>query len=179
MHDTASVQPAAPDPAQMARLAADITRNLREHFPQDGERVRQALALAEEAGEFVAAYRRWTGRARRTGTHTDMAAELADVLITAYVTAHVLDLTPDPDPTAAALHDDPDRQVAHLFRTTAQFVDNYLDDDEIARDTAVQVWLPAVIAATHGTANAVGIDLPTAVDAKAQTLFTRGWRDPR
>jgi NTP pyrophosphatase (non-canonical NTP hydrolase) len=48
---------------------------------------RQVLALAEEAGEFVGAYRRWAGEARRTGTYDEMAQELADVVITAFVTA--------------------------------------------------------------------------------------------
>ena len=53
------------------------------------------LALAEEAGEFTAAYRRWAGLARRTGTWHDVEAELADVVITAYVTAHVLGIDLD------------------------------------------------------------------------------------
>lgn len=48
----------------------------------------QALNLAEEVGEFVGAYRRWTDRARRPGTHHEMAEELADVVITAFVMAH-------------------------------------------------------------------------------------------
>jgi NTP pyrophosphatase (non-canonical NTP hydrolase) len=51
---------------------------------------RQVLNLAEEAGEFVGAYRRWTGQARRTGTAAAMHEELADVIITAFVTAHEL-----------------------------------------------------------------------------------------
>lgn len=48
---------------------------------------RQVLALAEEVGEFVGAYRRYTGQARRTGTLDQVYSELADVVITAYVTA--------------------------------------------------------------------------------------------
>lgn len=51
---------------------------------------RQVLALAEEVGEFVGAYRRWSGQARRTGTAQEMHTELADVVITAFVTAHEL-----------------------------------------------------------------------------------------
>lgn len=49
--------------------------------------IRQVLNLAEEVGEFVGAYRRWTGQARRSGTETEARIELADVVITAYVTA--------------------------------------------------------------------------------------------
>lgn len=46
---------------------------------------RQALALAEEVGEFVGAWRRWRGQARRGGTLDEVRTELADVVITAYV----------------------------------------------------------------------------------------------
>lgn len=55
---------------------------------------RQALALAEECGEFIGAYRRWSGQARRNGAtakgRREMEVELADVVITAYVTAAAL-----------------------------------------------------------------------------------------
>lgn len=55
---------------------------------------RQALALAEECGEFVGAYRRWSGQARRNGAtaagRREMEMELADVVITAYITAAAL-----------------------------------------------------------------------------------------
>jgi NTP pyrophosphatase (non-canonical NTP hydrolase) len=71
-------------------LAAEISTHLAEHFDQDTRYTGQALALAEEAGEFTAAFRRWAGLARRTGTWAEMVAELADVVITAYVTADVL-----------------------------------------------------------------------------------------
>ena len=73
----------APLPAVAARLAD----RLREHFDPATLPVQQVLALAEEAGEFTAAYRRWAGLARRTGPWHDVEAELADVVITAYVTA--------------------------------------------------------------------------------------------
>jgi NTP pyrophosphatase (non-canonical NTP hydrolase) len=47
----------------------------------------QALSVAEEAGELVGAYRRWSGRARRTGTIRELADEIADVLIVTAVFA--------------------------------------------------------------------------------------------
>lgn len=93
-------------------LAAAIVPNLRRHFPADREQERNVLALAEEVGEFIGAWRRWAGLARRSGPWSDVEAELADVALTAYVTAAVL-----------------------------------------------------------------GIDLDAACRTKAQTIFTRGWRD--
>jgi NTP pyrophosphatase (non-canonical NTP hydrolase) len=47
----------------------------------------QALCVAEEAGELVGAYRRWAGKARRTGSFEDVCQELADVLIVTAVFA--------------------------------------------------------------------------------------------
>jgi NTP pyrophosphatase (non-canonical NTP hydrolase) len=83
--------PREPLPQTAARLAD----RLREHFDPATLPVQQVLALAEEAGEFTAAYRRWAGLARRTGPWHDVEAELADVVITAYVTAHVLGIDLD------------------------------------------------------------------------------------
>ena len=74
--------------------AREITAKLRETFGGDtlANANRQALTLAEEVGEFVGAFRRWSGQARRTGSYEDMAAELADVAIAAYVAAEVLEI---------------------------------------------------------------------------------------
>ena len=73
--------------APLPAVAASLADRLREHFDPATLPVQQVLALAEEAGEFTAAYRRWAGLARRTGPWHDVEAELADVVITAYVTA--------------------------------------------------------------------------------------------
>jgi NTP pyrophosphatase (non-canonical NTP hydrolase) len=93
------------DPARLTRgplpaLAASLADRLREHFDPATLPVQQVLAVAEEAGEFTAAYRRWAGLARRSGPWHDVEAELADVVITAYVTAAVLGI--DLDATARA-----------------------------------------------------------------------------
>jgi NTP pyrophosphatase (non-canonical NTP hydrolase) len=82
-------------PPTLAALADVITAHLRERFPASTEQHQQVLGLAEETGEFVGAYRRWAGMARRTGTWDDVTAERADVVITAYVTAHVLGIDLD------------------------------------------------------------------------------------
>ena len=85
----------SPVPGTPAALAADISAHIDRHFPPEQAPIRQVLALAEEAGEFVGAYRRWAGMARRTGSWTDVEAELADVVITAYLAAHVLGIDLD------------------------------------------------------------------------------------
>jgi NTP pyrophosphatase (non-canonical NTP hydrolase) len=81
--------------ASLPQTAARIAAALREHFTPATLPVQQVLALAEEAGEFTAAYRRWAGLARRTGSWHDVEAELADVVLTAYITAAVLGIDLD------------------------------------------------------------------------------------
>ncbi|MEV6610026.1 MazG nucleotide pyrophosphohydrolase domain-containing protein [Kutzneria sp. NPDC051319] len=77
-------------------LARVISDNLRANgFPAEGAANRQVLAVAEECGEFVGAYRRWSGQARRTGTAEELRAELADVVITAFVAAEELGIDLD------------------------------------------------------------------------------------
>jgi NTP pyrophosphatase (non-canonical NTP hydrolase) len=80
----------------LAGRADELVTHLRENgFDRGGGVIRQVLNLAEEVGEFVGAYRRWTGQARRSGTEAEVHAELADVVITAYVTAAEMDLDLD------------------------------------------------------------------------------------
>lgn len=83
-------------PLSLPSLAASINAAcLRNNFPADTLRYQQVLCLAEETGEFVGAFRRWAGLARRTGTWDDVTAELADVVISAYTTADVLGIDLD------------------------------------------------------------------------------------
>ncbi|MUN38720.1 hypothetical protein [Actinomadura litoris] len=91
-------------PHTLTEPGAVVAEHIRKHFPVEEERHRQVLALAEEAGEFVGAYRRWAGMARRTGDFSDVQDELADVVITAYVTAHVLNIDLDAAWRAKARH---------------------------------------------------------------------------
>ena len=79
--------PARPREDSLPVVGAEIAARLREYFTPSALPVQQVLALAEEAGEFTAAYRRWAGMARHTGTWDEVEAELADVISTAYVTA--------------------------------------------------------------------------------------------
>lgn len=50
----------------------------------------QVYSVAEEAGEFVGAMRRWRGMARRNGTEEEAQNELADVVISSYVMANIM-----------------------------------------------------------------------------------------
>lgn len=85
----------APPAAALPDVAGYILTQLRRHFPADVEHPRQVLALAEEVGEFVGAYRRAAGMARRAGGWDDVAEELADVLITTHVAALTLGIDID------------------------------------------------------------------------------------
>jgi len=55
----------------------------------------QVLCLAEEVGEFIQAYRRNAGLARKSGSFDDMAKELADVIIVTQLTAYRLGIDLD------------------------------------------------------------------------------------
>jgi NTP pyrophosphatase (non-canonical NTP hydrolase) len=84
--DQDSTTPAATSPAvdlrQAARhLDAQLRANRRPAITDANVLDLQALCVAEEAGELVGAYRRWAGKARRTGTRRDLEDEIADVLI--------------------------------------------------------------------------------------------------
>lgn len=69
-------------------MALNIHRHLESAgFTHAEQPDRQAIALGEEVGEFLGAYRRWRGQARRTGAVEEVITELADVVITAFVTA--------------------------------------------------------------------------------------------
>jgi NTP pyrophosphatase (non-canonical NTP hydrolase) len=88
---TATPTPVAGVAGDLPAHAAAIAECLRcNGFVPEQAVIRQVLGLAEETGEFVGAYRRWSGQARRTGTAEQMHEELADVIITAFVTAYEL-----------------------------------------------------------------------------------------
>jgi NTP pyrophosphatase (non-canonical NTP hydrolase) len=82
--------PLADGLTSLPAVAADIAGKLTEAGFTEHPHMRQTLALAEETGEFVGAVRRHYGMARRTGSFSDVEAELADVVITAFVTAHTM-----------------------------------------------------------------------------------------
>lgn len=79
----------------LPEFAALAAYHLEQNFPAETLPFQQVLGLAEEAGEFVSAYRRFRGLARRAGSWAEVEAELADVAITAYVTASILGIDLD------------------------------------------------------------------------------------
>lgn len=159
-------------------IAAEIVDQLRANgFPTEQAVQRQLLALAEEAGEFVGAYRRCAGMARRCGTAHEVRAELADVVITAYVTAAELGvaLTVPPTCLVERFDVDPDRAVLRVFAAVNWFVQPYLSGQTRVDD----VTLNGVVRAANAAAAALGFDLAAAVAAKLDVIVTRGWREPR
>jgi NTP pyrophosphatase (non-canonical NTP hydrolase) len=83
-----AADPAPPDLREIARNLEDALRANRRPAITDANALDvQALCIAEEAGELVGAYRRWAGKARRTGSRQEVEDEVADVLIVTAVFA--------------------------------------------------------------------------------------------
>lgn len=80
---------------EAAVLQELLKANRRDSLNDDNAADVQALCVAEEAGEMVGAYRRFTGRARRLGTHEELAHEIADVLIVTAIFAELVDVDID------------------------------------------------------------------------------------
>ncbi|GLY90291.1 MazG-like family protein [Actinoallomurus iriomotensis] len=163
----------------LQELAAAIAVRLREHFPDTDLAQQQMLCLAEEAGEFAGAYRRWAGMARRTGSWDDVTAELADVVVTAYVAANVLGLADGLEaarrPAGEPAGHDVLRQIRALFCAAADVVAAFDRGDGDGPPLATR--LAGVVDLGAETARVLGIDLDEAVRAKTAVIMTRGWRD--
>ena len=80
-------------PPTLAGFALVVVENLRKYF--NVTREQQVIKLCGETGEFAEAYARYAGMARRSGTLEDVAQELADVVITAYIAARVIGIDLD------------------------------------------------------------------------------------
>ena len=103
----------------LTALAEKIVRNLVQHFDTDRLAVQQVMCVAEEAGEFVGAYRRFAGMARRSGPFDDVKEELADVVITSFVTAQVLGIDLD-----AAIREKAEKVMSRGWRDKPAEVSN-------------------------------------------------------
>ena len=68
-------------------VAAYISESLKASGFTEKPHLWQALVLAEEAGEFVGAVRRYYGAARRAGSLDDVRMEAADVVLAMFVAA--------------------------------------------------------------------------------------------
>jgi hypothetical protein len=73
------------DLGNLPEIIGLLVSELRTHAMQGATNTewmdQQAMCVAEEAGEFIGAYRRWRGFARRAGSHEDVEAEMADVIV--------------------------------------------------------------------------------------------------
>lgn len=68
-------------PAIIRRLVDELRENAMQGATNTEWLDQQAMCVSEEAGEFIGAYRRWRGFARRAGSPGDVEAEMADVII--------------------------------------------------------------------------------------------------
>lgn len=75
-------------------VCADIRRRVAQYFSEDDEQPRQVACFMEEAGEFVGAWRRYYGWARRGGNLGEVSLEWADVIIAAFIAAEVIGIDP-------------------------------------------------------------------------------------
>lgn len=72
----------------LQQIARDLVSALDESRPDYEHSLNlQAICVAEEAGEVLGAYRRWSGQARRGGTKAELEDEIADLLIVTAVFA--------------------------------------------------------------------------------------------
>lgn len=158
-------------------LAVEITERLREHFPDTHLAVQQVLGLAEEAGEFVGAYRRWAGMARRSGPWADVQAELADVVVTAYVTAHIFGIDVDAMQLEPRESQNAYRQVMRVFVAAGKAVEAYGLIRGRGGAALFATRLAVTVSAARPAATVLGIDLDAAVGEKTELIRSRGWRD--
>lgn len=158
----------------LADAARRIIDNLRANGFEPDKSEDQVLALMEEAGEVVGAYRRCTGRARRSGTPKDFHLELADLVITAHITAIVLgyELTAQPirlmfgvEPADAWPH------VMDVFQAVSEFSGVWGTGVDGREE------LEKVVRVTFHVASVLHVDLDAAIADKLKTVFSRGWRE--
>ncbi|MFR9753868.1 hypothetical protein ACL02S_22905 [Nocardia sp. 004] len=168
----------------MRQIAAEIVDNLRANgFPADGAADRQVLALAEEVGELTGAYRRWSGQARRRGKFADVEAELADVVIVAWVTATELGIVlPDTVriPATPSLTQS-NSQVLAMNVAAGAFIathQRWTESGQTTLPTEMVDALAEVVDTAETIAAALDIDLTIAVDQKLTIIRARSWREP-
>lgn len=185
--------------AELDEMGGFLAEALDAHFPKELARRRQVMCLLEEVGESLGAARRWKGWARRAGSIEEVASELADVVITAAVTAAtygvvlvfhgesdldyrigeevarvsqgIADGTRDWETPMLDLSDRAEMVKASAQWEAEQNLGLYLP--RIARD------LGSLVVRAYVAAGTLGIDLDAAIDVKWKVITTRGYRDER
>jgi NTP pyrophosphatase (non-canonical NTP hydrolase) len=82
-------------------IARRLVAEIRKVFPDQPD-WRFVTGVAEETGEFVGAFNKFSGTSRQVSSHRKMAAELADVVIAAYMAAEVLGIDLNSEVTCKA-----------------------------------------------------------------------------
>jgi NTP pyrophosphatase (non-canonical NTP hydrolase) len=173
---------APPETRTLAAFAAACLGHLRKHFDVSLEI--QLIQLGAETGEALDAYGRFAGFKRRGGTLAEVGAELADVIITAYITAALLGADLDAA-LARALPVrgfPPGEQAVWLLKEAGAAADAYLLWDAMSRLGGrhlanVTDRLANVVTTAAGLASLLGIDLDAAWRAKALIIVSRGWKE--
>ena len=171
--------PDTPKPVYMWETADLIVRYLREAgFSQENEGLRQHLALIEEIGECVGAFRRWQNLARREGSAAEFLGELADVQITTYVTGVVLSVDRWPYMPWTDCRTMP---PLTCFRTILSYACQPLTD--LAPSAAALHLRDILYGVTLLQNNLIGQGLFTHANAmvalheKVDLIMSRGWKD--
>lgn len=76
-------------PLNLEKCALEMVKSIEIEFPEQPD-WRFVTGMAEEVGEFVGSYNRYTNTSRRVGNFDELQLELADVVFTAYMAACVL-----------------------------------------------------------------------------------------
>lgn len=170
--------------------ARDLVEALRGAGWTGDLRLQQTLCVFEEAGEFDGAARRYLGMARRSGLLSDVRTELADVVITCYVTAQVFkvdldEIVEDAYPFNEIMQErvgfggwSAARQTLKVARAAGRFVDAAEQDlNGVPRRSGVRLTLAEVVVEAYVAACFFGFDLDDAITDKLKVIFSRGWRE--
>jgi hypothetical protein len=169
-------------PADLVDHAEKCLAKIREKFPVSGENERQTLCVAEEAGELIGAYRRWSGRARRRGPWDEVCKEFADVVLTSYITAAALGVPLDNGirREGSGQRRDPYRQALRVFTTAAAYAATFDDvgphmsaeDRQMLQDHLV--WL---VQEAYDFAASLSVPVEASLAAKAKETLERPMRE--
>lgn len=150
------------------------------YFPESEQVGRQTLALIEEVGECIGAGRRYLGMARRNGSMEEFAAEVADVTITSYVTAHVFHFNIEPDIVNYSVQD-ADADVVNgrndqigALTELGEYLGKWIPE---RYNKEAPKRLSAIVEQAEWIAYVFGINLHEAVTNKLDKIYTRGWKD--
>ncbi len=168
----------------LAEFGAICVENLRKHLLELNLEA-QMIQLGSEVGEALDAYGRWAGFKRRDGTLAELAAELADIMITAYITAEVLGADLDAALKEAQITngETPGQQAVLLLKEAGLAAQDYLMWDVLGRHgsrhlTNIADRLANVVTAAKRMGELLDLDLDVAWRDKAEIVLTRGWKEP-